>query len=202
MLPKLTYSDAALSKTAANNTAVGYLGSYTALCFACVAFLTSTLLPVITSHGDGLLQFEEEKPRGTHLTTLLTVWSVSLALSAVLLFSTGFVSDFSGATVLIAANGISWTITNWLPFVLIGQTLNEDVAGSITGLHNVAISAPQVLAAGICGLIFWIAGASDSGVGWVLWAGGLAHLAASGLAGWTVVVDRKARYNAHYTALR
>ena len=131
----------------------------------------------------------------------LAFWSSTLVVSAALVFLTSITSNFSVATALISLNGISWATSNWIPFALIGrltaegnsdQSLKlrtaalypdsgEESGGSITGLHNIAISAPQILAAAICALILWAARQADSqdGAGWVLRAGGFAYLAAS-----------------------
>ena len=60
----------------------------------------------------------------------------------------------------------------------------EDQAGVILGLHNVAISSPQILAALVSSAIFKIAQrdrgvAGDGSVGWVLRFGGIAALLAA-----------------------
>lgn len=61
---------------------------------------------------------------------------------------------------------------------------HERRPGIVFGLHNAAIAGPQIVAAGICSLIFWIADqtSSQDGVGWALRAGGLAALVAAVLA--------------------
>ena len=132
---------------------------------------------------------------------LLTVWSSALAISAILTFLTSIMTDFKVATALIALNGSSWAITNWLPFAFIGRLtaegssdyllnsksadldprVGQESSGSISGLHNIAISAPQILAAAICGVILWAAREAGSpyGGGWVLRTSAFAYLAAS-----------------------
>ena len=60
--------------------------------------------------------------------------------------------------------------------------MSRDVqAGAIMGLHNVAISSPQILAALACSGIFSLAKmmGSQTGTGWVLRAGGGAALGAA-----------------------
>ena len=59
----------------------------------------------------------------------------------------------------------------------------RDQAGAIIGLHNVAVSAPQILAAFWCSGIFWAAQAfgSREGTAWVLRAGGGMALVAAWL---------------------
>lgn len=82
-------------------------------------------------------------------------------------------------------------MTLWAPFAIIGAEITkhngkvgEDYdAGTILSLHNLAISAPQLVAALICSGVFWVAhqvGSSDA-TGWALRVGGLAMLAAAWL---------------------
>ena len=65
-----------------------------------------------------------------------------------------------------------------------GRDKVEDQAGVVLGLHNVAVSAPQIIATVISSLIFHLAQrergvAGDDSVGWVLRFGGVAALAAA-----------------------
>ena len=52
--------------------------------------------------------------------------------------------------------------------------------GSVMGLHNVAIAAPQVLAALLCSGVFKVLGMAgvEDALGWVLRVAGLAMLGA------------------------
>lgn len=175
--------------------------------------------------------------------TLRRTWLLSLALLAVCMFSTFFISTSQAATVVIGFVGVSWAVTLWAPFALISaevaqrdaerrlnrlqaeleavsgsihnsetarnheedeedeeqdieatatipQTDNEsstDQAGIVLGLHNVAISFPQIFSTIISSLIFkalqkprgepW-----DDSVGWVMRFGGCAALVAAVLA--------------------
>ena len=122
--------------------------------------------------------------------------------------STSVVTTPTGATVLTAIVGLPWALTLWAPFALISAEISkrdsearqrgdrgglgndsavkhpEDQAGVILGLHNVAISAPQILATLISGAIFKMAQKPrgepyDTSVGWVLKFGGLAALVAA-----------------------
>lgn len=172
----------------------GYIGSFVTLWFSCVAFGAMILLPSVIDRSSGTCQ----PPTATPLSKLFFSWSASLALSATLMLLTLVTSDYTATSILIAINGVSWAITNWLPFALIGRLTahggphcsddpenqssynRRSSNGAISGLHNVAISAPQVLAAGICSMVFWAtrAAGSPDGSGWVLRTGGLAYLAA------------------------
>lgn len=67
--------------------------------------------------------------------------------------------------------------------VVVENAWNEDQTGVTMSLHNVAISAPQVLAGLACAAIFWFAKLIESqdGTGWALRAGGCAALRAAWL---------------------
>jgi solute carrier family 45 protein 1/2/4 len=114
---------------------------------------------------------------------------------------------------MVALVGISWSLSLWAPFALISGEIakreerrrkrrreriangqdedeaddkekdEEDQAGIILGLHNVALSAPQVLATLMSSAIFKLLQKprnepGDTSVGWTLRIGGLAALVA------------------------
>jgi solute carrier family 45 protein 1/2/4 len=208
----------------------------------------------LISHGGGSLQSDEvdddKKKRFDFMKklripglTLRRIWLLSLALLAICMFSTFFISTSQAATVVIGIVGISWAVTLWAPFALISaevaqrdaerrlnrlqaeletvsdtvhnsetarnyeededdeeqdieatatipKTDNEpstDQAGIVLGLHNVAVSFPQIFSTIVSSLIFkalqkprgepW-----DDSVGWVMRFGGCAALVAAVLA--------------------
>ena len=93
-----------------------------------------------------------------HGTLLVTLWFFGHLLFAVAMLATIYVNTIAQGTVLIATLGISWTLTAWVPFAIIGKEVGRSrQAGTLTSLHNAAISAPQVLAAVMCALRFFIA---------------------------------------------
>lgn len=104
------------------------------------------------------------------------------------MLATIFVGTWIGGTILIASAGISWALTVWVPFAIIGEELRnekttdaEDRTGEIMSIHNMAISAPQIVAALLSSGVFWIAGELGSldGTGWVLRTGACATLVAA-----------------------
>ena len=145
--------------------------------------------------------------------TLRRAWLLSHLLFACLMWLTIFVRSTTTATVLIAFAGIPWALTNWAPFALIaaeiskrdairrgmrpappteeGQQLAQsrgeepaEQAGIVLGIHNVAVSAPQVLSTLVSSVIFKMlqkprGQAGDDSVGWVLRFGGLSALCAA-----------------------
>lgn len=155
--------------------------------------------------------------------TLRRAWLFAHILFVGCMFSTFFIQTPLGATIMTGVVGISWSLTVWAPFALIGaeisrrETLrrqrrreslsgattptmdnesnevtviednNEDVAmdqaGVILGLHNVAISSPQILATLLSSAIFRAlqkerGTPGDDSVGWVLRLCGLATIVA------------------------
>ena len=174
-------------------------GAYASFIFAIVALLTNITLPVILSESGK----DQASPEKFMRFSISQVWTYAHAVFAVAMFSTVFVTSQSGATFVVASVGVSWALTLWAPFAIIGgelaarQTLRNHVddgneeemlltfgevqAGAIMGLHNVAISLPQIFAALACSAIFGLAklAGSQDGTGWVLRAGGLAALAAA-----------------------
>lgn len=127
------------------------------------------------------------------------IWTLAHISFAFLMFSTVLADTHIGGTIIIALAGVSWAMTLWAPYAIIGQELAakqnkgpedsstesrisvENQAGVIMSLHNTAISMPQIAAALVCSAIFWISkvAGSEDGVGWCLRAGGLAALAAA-----------------------
>ena len=123
------------------------------------------------------------------------------------MFATMMVSSQAAATFLVASVGLSWALTHWAPFAIIGKELGSELAarqsyststhgssddemsnigvevqaGAVLGLHNVAISAPQIIASLACSVIFALAESlgTQDGTGWVLRAGGCAALCAA-----------------------
>jgi len=146
--------------------------------------------------------------------TLRRAWLLSQLLFSACMFSTFFISTPLAATIMTALVGISWSLTLWAPFALISaeiaqrderrrrklrETLQngalwtaleeeereeEDQAGVILGLHNVAISSPQILATLISSAVFKALQKprnvpGDTSVGWTLRIGGVAALGAA-----------------------
>lgn len=138
--------------------------------------------------------------------TLRRAWLLSHIFYALLMFATFLVRDHVGATIITAFVGIPWALTLWAPFALISAEISKrdtelrlrsgsgnvedntgeqhDQAGVILGLHNVAVSAPQILATIVSSIIFKFfqkprGQPYDTSVAWVLRFGGLAALAAA-----------------------
>lgn len=130
--------------------------------------------------------------------TLRRAWMLSQFLIAFCMLMTFFITSTTAATILTGTIGIPWALSLWAPFALISAEISkrdaearrsgfsppEDQAGVILGLHNVAISAPQILATLVSSGIFKATqkprgSAGDDSVGWVLRFGGCAALVAA-----------------------
>lgn len=146
--------------------------------------------------------------------TLRRAWLLSHLSFALCMLSTFFISSIGGATTLVGVVGFSWALTLWAPFALISAEISkretqarrmdrsshhqgpmhagagssagepEDQAGIVLGLHNVAISAPQIFASLVCSAIFKAAQRprgipGDESTAWVLRFGGVAALIAA-----------------------
>lgn len=188
---------------------VGHIGPMASLLFACLALLTIVFVPPIISYWLGKRSISElsmATPRQMDRSSLLAIWSIALLWSSLLISLTLFAESLGTSLVLISLVGMSWAINNWLPFTLIGLDVateagagEEDAVyldgqdfdkrpfvanGSISGLHNVAISGPQIIAAGVS--FTWLWAAHNNGVideqSWILRSGSLAHLVAGALA--------------------
>lgn len=175
-------------------------GTFASFLFAIVAFLSNTALPTVlqtsnvgfTASAGDLSRFKISR-----------AWTCAHVFFAVTMFATFLVTSQAAATFVVASAGLSWALTLWAPFAIIGNELakrqsfqdsanfmdgeedssasSEVQAGAVMGLHNVAISAPQIFAAFVCSGIFGLAklAGSHNGTGWVLRAAGCAALFAA-----------------------
>ena len=86
-------------------------------------------------------------------------------------------------------------MTLWVPFAIVGQEIASwqplmdssvgDQKAAIMTIHNVAVSAPQILAALACSVVFWAAktlGRSSDGIVWTMRLGSFTTLGAALLA--------------------
>lgn len=180
------------------------IGTSANLLFAVVALLTNIGLPLLVRDSKkdydtwlerrlssrGFSRFVNYPRLG-----IPRAWTCAHILYALTMFTTFLVTSQVGATVLIGIAGLSWAFMLWAPFAIIGEEIStrhlsvradgersaETGAGAIVGIHNIATSFPQIIAAVICSGIFWLAQAvgSDDGTAWVLRAGGCAALGAA-----------------------
>ena len=191
------------NETSITEDAIRY-GTFASLLFSTVAFATNLLLPLLlgVSTKKGHSATKKSARFG-----ISQAWTCAHIFFALAMFATMMVTSQAAATFLVASVGLSWAFTHWAPFAIIGNELGHELAarrsfdisthgsledetsmvnvevqaGAVMGLHNVAISAPQIIAALACSLIFALAKSlgSQDGTGWVLRAGGCAALFAA-----------------------
>lgn len=126
---------------------------------------------------------------------LIWLWlSTQPVLGLLLVLTLAAAYQWQG-TVLVAIAGLPWAVTQWVPWAVIGyetsklglsgQDESEDSkSGAILGVHNMAISLPQVLSGAVSSATYKIAEEAGSQVptAWVLASSGIAAFVASFLA--------------------
>ena len=195
------------SMSSENNIAENAIryGTFASFLFSVVAFVANLLLPLLlrVSTEAGLTAKKPPARFG-----IAQAWTCAHIFFALAMFATMMVNSQAAATFLVASVGLSWALTHWAPFAIIGNELGSELAarqsfdssthgtppddpmlnasmevqaGAVLGLHNVAISAPQMIASLACSIIFALAKSwgSQDGTGWVLRAGGCAALCAA-----------------------
>lgn len=179
------------------------------LSFATTAFLTNLILPRFvsaeTSESAQSLMSAPTKTRNCNF-TLPRAWLIAHIVTSISFLLLGLTRSRGVATLLIAVLGISWALTQWAPFALIGEELAKSrqqsqrylplrdldddldvekasVFGSqddsqtalILGLHNLAISAPQIVAAVGSSMLFWtlerVGIVGTDAIGWLFMLG-------------------------------
>jgi solute carrier family 45 protein 1/2/4 len=179
------------------------VGTFASLLSAITAFVTTLVVPqlALTASRDSF----RENPicmrqiawwRQTHI-----IWTMSHLLYVLCIFATVFISSTEIAIAIITITGISWGVTQWAPFALLGNEIaiyqdekafaiegddkqsTTNQSGAIMGIHNAAISIPQIFAALGSSLIFLIsrqiASGEEDGIAWVLRCSGLAAIVAA-----------------------
>lgn len=153
------------------------IGSTASLLFAIVALGTSIVLPKLLTvlASNSLLFGGYSKPWHLTFSKIHIVWGIGQLIYVISLLSTFLISSRTAGTYMVSISGLSWGITQWVPFAMIGEEaagrqIESDIgfeeddkkrsvsqAGSIVGMHNAAISAPQIIAALASSTIFWVA---------------------------------------------
>lgn len=144
-------------------------GSLGSLSFATVGFIFVTALPVLwpmiskrffkTTDEE---EASEEHESSSAPRDLIWLWVITQPLLGVLEIATLAAAYQWQGIVLIAAAGIPWAVTQWAPFAIVGYEVSrlgltgteeedgenesaDNEAGAILGVHNMAISLPQVI---------------------------------------------------------
>ncbi|KAI8936765.1 hypothetical protein NX059_006012 [Plenodomus lindquistii] len=166
-------------------------GSVANLLFSIVALATNIVLPMLSKAMSPSTKYDSEKTY-RHSSQLHVIWSFGQVAYVFSVLSAVMVSSSTAGTLFIATAGLSWGITQWVPYTILGEEVarhhsnndafpreDDDVGcaiqgGRIMGMHNAAISVPQIMAALVSSAIFGLARKSgtENAIVWVLgWSG-------------------------------
>jgi hypothetical protein len=150
-------------------------GPYALLCFALVASMTAVVVPLVCSwlssttsslsaRGHGESSYQSNNPQNSaHWKR--QIWYTSQLIYTASLIGILLVRSTTSSVMFAGMAGISWAVTQWIPFTLInieifrrhqtnGATYRTNQAALIQGLSNVAITAPQILVSLLGTLLF------------------------------------------------
>jgi solute carrier family 45 protein 1/2/4 len=170
------------------------IGAMANLLFAIVALVTSIVLPLLSRASTAMESsaniFEEKLHHPS--SQLHIIWGFGQLVYVTSVISMVITSSTMVGVFMIAIAGFSWGVTQWVPYAIIGeevtthQTNDSSVrrgddggwsviqGGKIMGMHNSAISVPQIIAAVVSSAIFWIAQAlgKENAMAWIIgWSG-------------------------------
>ncbi|KIW86201.1 hypothetical protein Z517_01596 [Fonsecaea pedrosoi CBS 271.37] len=149
------------------------VGSTALLMWTLVSFLSTTVLTrLVRQPCTTTAPTEDIATTDPALSSMHTVWIYSHVLFAACMLLTLVVKSWQGTVVLVSLVGCSWAATQWIPHAIVGAEISPrrkdyrlyDVdsdsdadadevdelrkhRGAILGLHNLAISTPQIVAA-------------------------------------------------------
>ncbi|PSN64611.1 putative sucrose transport protein [Corynespora cassiicola Philippines] len=170
------------------------VGAMANLMFAIVALATNIVLPRLSTSAKSMTSRTKNHDWETcHIFSQLPfIWGFGQLVYVICVLSMVMVSSSTTGTFMVAIAGLSWGITQWVPFAIIGEEAarhqindgsiqREDggvwsvvQGGRIMGMHNAAISIPQIIAALFSSAIFWIAQklGRENAIVWVIgWSG-------------------------------
>ncbi|KXT08239.1 hypothetical protein AC579_79 [Pseudocercospora musae] len=169
-------------------------GSLGSLSFATVGFIFVTALPALLpliSRRFERNQRQQESSDDSHLRDLIYLWMFTQPILGILeILALAAAYQWQGI-VLVGFAGVPWAVTQWVPFAIIGfevSRLNRqgegNKAGAILGVHNMAISLPQVFAGLVASGVYRAVEEVGSQVptAWVLAISGLSAFVAAFLA--------------------
>jgi solute carrier family 45 protein 1/2/4 len=139
------------------------IGNLGFLLFSIAMLITSIFTYIFVASSSSQLKWHKANLQSTTVTsTIAKIWTTSHILHAMTLALSLFVSSWRSSLVINICMGISFSITQFAPFTILGEVCASPVAvhkikvetGTVMALHNAAIASPQLVAAGICALVF------------------------------------------------
>ncbi|KAH8819251.1 major facilitator superfamily domain-containing protein, partial [Xylogone sp. PMI_703] len=192
---KQTYNITEREAIISQGTQVGSLAMFY---FAAAGLASNIILPFfLLTPSSALTTGAATQVRNTtnirkipHL-SLADAWMGSLLLLGICMLVIATTTDFRVGIASASMMGISWAMTQWAPLAIInaelsnrqlkdlelGHRIRGEETGTVMGIYNTAIAAPQVLAALGSGIVFWTLntiGITDQ----IRWALGIAGLPA------------------------
>ncbi|ORX86098.1 MFS general substrate transporter [Anaeromyces robustus] len=167
-------------------------GSFALLIYSIISLIASFILPSVKYFYDSISSDTPNDPQ-TFYRKVLVFSEIFLAL---VFFSTIGVSKVWHAVAIISLCGISWAVSMWVPFALIGEYLeiynanqdskNDDEeesdklsSGIILGIHNMYVVLPQFVVTFLSSIFFALIKILEiqednfDSFGWVLRFGGI-----------------------------
>ncbi|KAG5936651.1 hypothetical protein E4U60_002405 [Claviceps pazoutovae] len=174
------------------------IGSLGLLIFSSISLAIGIAVPLFTAHGSAVSARNSRDDREHDIRRL---WAASQVLFATAMLLTLLVSSVGQAFFLVGLSGISWAVTIWAPHAIIGTYASAGMSlmgaerrlavaedsfemrsGIIVGLHNAAVSAPQIVSAVCCSFLFWVLdGLSGDIIGWAFRIAAISSFAAAWL---------------------
>jgi len=170
-------------------------GSFALLIYSIISLVASFIIPTAKSAYDNLNSSDSHADPQTFYRK---IWIFSEIFLAIVFFSTIAVSKVWQAIAIISLCGISWAVSMWVPFALIGEYLeiyncNQDSkndneeesnesklsAGIILGIHNMYVVLPQFVVTFLSSIFFALIKLMEiqednfDSFGWVLRFGGV-----------------------------
>ncbi|KAG6108526.1 hypothetical protein E4U31_007659 [Claviceps sp. LM219 group G6] len=174
------------------------IGSLGLLIFSSISLVTGVAVPHFTAHGSAV---SARNSRDDREHAIRRLWAASQLLFATAMLLTYLVTSVGQAFFLVGLSGISWAVTIWAPHAIIGAYASAGMSltraerrlavaddsfemrsGIIVGLHNAAVSAPQIVSAVCCSFLFWVLdGVSGDIIGWTFRMAAISAFAAAWL---------------------
>ncbi|KAG6250797.1 hypothetical protein E4U23_001164 [Claviceps purpurea] len=174
------------------------VGSLGLLIFSSISLVTGIAVPYFTAHGSAV---SARNSRNNREHIIRRLWAASQLLFATAMLLTLLVTSVVQAFLLVGLSGISWAVTIWAPHAIIGAYASAGMSltraerrlavaedsfemrsGIIVGLHNAAVSAPQIVSAVCCSFLFWVLdGVSGDIIGWTFRMAAVSAFAAAWL---------------------
>ena len=133
-------------------------GSLGMLFFSILSFLGSIFMPMLFQ-----CSFIDRYVSNKDM-ALKMLWAISQALFAILTGTIMLLSvidkmTFSLGAIFVSGLGLCWSITLWIPFVLLSEyTIRNrpEEAGALLGLTNIFTVLPQFVSIAFCSMILWV----------------------------------------------